>query len=264
MLTDNTITNNLKNFFNTVGRKKVSYDYIGYLIVAKARKIKNCRLQIVDSVPKFDPLIDPEYGIIKVIFRTSYYEEYKISIGDERDFDTLFIIGINRDEKVIEKVLAIPEKELVAKRFITITRTGQYQKFEIDENPYIQIFDNIKKGKYLISKDNDITIIQNNKEDNSNMTTNVKVYTTVQCTRCPILKQMLKNNGIEYEEIDMRNAKTMAYLFSKDSSIVSAPVLEVCEKLYSNVDTPEKLEDILKSHGIAIKNDVSLINESNN
>lgn len=86
------------------------------------------------------------------------------------------------------------------------------------------------------------------------MTTNIKVYTLKQCTQCPVLKQMLKNKNIEYEEIDMQNAKTMAYLFSKDPSIVSAPVLQIDENLYSNINTPEKLADILKSHCATTEN----------
>lgn len=158
MITNKTVEKDFKDFFNGAGRKK---DYIGDLIVAKARGLKNCCIQIVDSIPKFDPLIDQEYGIAKVVFRTSYYEEYKVPIGNARGFDTLFIMGISREKKIIEKVFAIPEKELIGKRFITITKSGQtYQKFKIDEKPYIQTCNNIKKGKYSILEDNDITIIQ--------------------------------------------------------------------------------------------------------
>ncbi len=86
------------------------------------------------------------------------------------------------------------------------------------------------------------------------MTPNVKIYTLKQCTHCPVLKQMLKNKNVEYEEIDMSNAKTMTYLFLKDSGIVSAPVLEIGEKLYSNIDSPKRLADILKFHGIITEN----------
>jgi len=158
MITKETVEKDFKDFFNGAGRKK---DYIGDLIVTKTRGLKNCRIQIIDSIPKFDPLVDQEYGIVKVVFRTSYYEEYKVPIGNARGFDTLFVIGINRDEKVIEKVFAIPEKELTGKRFITITKNGQtYQRFKIDEKPYVRTYNNIKKGKYSILEDNDIIIIQ--------------------------------------------------------------------------------------------------------
>jgi len=81
---------------------------------------------------------------------------------------------------------------------------------------------------------------------------NVKVYTLKKCTHCPVLKQMLKDKNIEYEEIDIANPKTMAYLFSKDPSIVSAPILEIGDKIYTynKIDTIKKLVDILKSHDI--------------
>ena len=84
------------------------------------------------------------------------------------------------------------------------------------------------------------------------MIPDVKVYTLKQCTHCPMLKQMLKDKNIEFEEIDIANAKVMAYLFSKDPGITSAPILEIEGKLYrySNIDTIKKLEDILNSHDI--------------
>lgn len=156
MISKKTIENDFKDFFGVSGRKK---DYIVELIVAKTRGLKNCSVQIIDSIPKFDLLIDPEYGIIKVLIRASYYDEYKVSIG-ERGFDTLFVVGINRDKKVIENVYAIPEKELTGKKYITLTKTGPtYQKFKIDEKPYIQTYNNIIKGKYSMLDDNDIKLI---------------------------------------------------------------------------------------------------------
>lgn len=156
MSTNDVIKDDFKDFFRCTGRKK---DYIGYLIVIKTRGLKNCRLQISRS-SQFDELIDPEYGIVKVKFRTSYYNEYKLSLGDGGNFDTLIILGLNKDKKTIEKVFAIPEKELKGKRFITITNTGQmYQKFRIDERPYRRVYDYMKTGKYSIEEDGDITIV---------------------------------------------------------------------------------------------------------
>lgn len=157
MMTDDIVKKDFQEFFNNSGRKK---DYIGDLIIIKTRGIKNCRLQIIDSIPKFDLFTDQEYGIIKVMFRTSYHEDYKITIGTERDFDTLFIIGISREKKIIERVFAIPKKELDNIKNITITKnTQKYIRFKIDEKPYIQIYEKIKKGKYSLLTDSDITII---------------------------------------------------------------------------------------------------------
>ncbi len=158
MITNDSVEKDFNDFFNIPGRKK---DYIGDLIVIKTRGIKNCHLRIIDSIPKFDPFIDPEYGSIKVIFRTSYHEDYKITVGNLRDFDTLIIIGINREKKTIERVFAIPKKELDDIKNITITKNGpKYLRCKIDAKPYIQIYEKIKKGKYSILEDGDITITQ--------------------------------------------------------------------------------------------------------
>ena len=142
---------NFKDFFSGVGRKR---DYMGNLIVAKARGLKDCGLLFIDSVPKFHMSPDPEYGIIKVILKNAYYGEYKISIGDTTRFDTLIIIGLDKEKNVIEKVFAIPEKELSGKRFITITSTSVlYQKFEVDKKWYVQTYEDIKNGKCSILED---------------------------------------------------------------------------------------------------------------
>lgn len=133
-------------------------EYMGYLIVAKARCIKGCNLSFVDSVPKFHMLPDPDYGIVKAIFKKSYYGEYKISIGDMTHFDTLIIIGLDKEKDIIEKVFAIPEKEIRGKRFITITSTTvSYQKFEIGKKPYVQTYEHIKAGKCSILEDGSVT-----------------------------------------------------------------------------------------------------------
>jgi hypothetical protein len=152
------VEKDFQDFFNCAGRKK---DYMGDLIIIKTRGIKNCRLQIIDSIPQFDLFTDQEYGIIKVMFRTAYHEDYKIIIGTERNFDTLFIIGLSREKKIIERVFAIPKKELDNIKNITITKNSpKYLRFKIDEKPYIQIYEKIKKGEYSILTDSDITIIE--------------------------------------------------------------------------------------------------------
>lgn len=152
------IERDIKDFFNCKGRKK---DYIGDLITIKARNIKNCNLEIDKLTFKFNLAPDPEYGIIKTRFRTSYYGDYKIHIGEERNFDTLLILGLNRDKKIIDRAFAIPEKNLNGKRFITITKKGQvYQRFKIDERPYNDIYSLMKTGNYSLFEDDSINIIQ--------------------------------------------------------------------------------------------------------
>lgn len=153
------IERDLKKFFLGTGTRKK--DYIGDLITIKARNLKDCILYISKTI-KFDIIKDPEYGIIKTRFRTSYYGDYKVPIGEYKGFDTLIVICLNRDKQIIEKAFAIPEKELGEKRFITILKTGHtYQKFKIDEKPYNKIYNYMKTEKYSILDDDDIKITHN-------------------------------------------------------------------------------------------------------
>lgn len=154
VIIEDTVIQDFKDFSYGAGRKK---EYMGDLIVAKARVLKGCSLLFNEGVPKFHMSPDPEYGTVKVTFKKSYYGEYKISIGDMTHFDTLIIVGLGKDKNVIEKVFAIPEKELRGKRFLTITSTTvAYQKFEIDKKPYIQTYEDIKAGKCSILEDGSI------------------------------------------------------------------------------------------------------------
>jgi hypothetical protein len=154
LIVENVIIQNFEGFFSGVRRKK---DYMGYLIVAKARGLKDCGLSLIDSVPKFHMSPDPEYGVVKVTFKNSYYGEYKIAIGDTTCFDTLIVIGLDKEKNVIKNVFVIPEKELSGKRFITITNTTVlYQKFEVDKKQYAQTYEDMKTGKYSLLEDGSI------------------------------------------------------------------------------------------------------------
>lgn len=153
-LTKETIEKDFKRFFNNVGKRK---DYIGDIIVIKVRKLKDCSLNINDSMSKFNMTPDPEYGIIKTRFRTLYENDYKIPVGTARGFDTLFIMILNKGKGTIEKVYAVPEKELDGKRIITIV-DARYQKFKINEKPYNDIYCYMKTGKYSILEDDNIII----------------------------------------------------------------------------------------------------------
>ena len=154
MVTNSIIERDFKEFLRRTKRK----DCIGDIIVIKARGLKNCNLNISIS----NKLSDPEYGIVKVKFRPLYYDEYKVPLGDETNFDTLIVIGLNKDKDIIETAFAIPEKELNGKRFITITKTGIYQKFKIDERPYREVYDHMKTGNYSIICDDRMTIMRYN------------------------------------------------------------------------------------------------------
>ena len=150
-----TIEKDFKRFFNNVGKRK---EYVGDLVVIKARKLKGCNLDINGPLPKFNITPDPEYGIIKTRFRTLHDGDYRIPLISNRDFDTLFIMRINRGKCIIEDVYAIPKKELDGKRVITIDCGQTYQKFKIDEKPYNEIYCIMRTGKYSITEDDSIII----------------------------------------------------------------------------------------------------------
>lgn len=148
------VVQDFKEFSNNTGRKK---DYMGEMIVAKARGLKDCSFLFVDSVTNFHMSQDPEYGIVKVMLKKSYYGDYKISIGDMSNFDTLIVLGLDKEKNAIKKVFAIPKKELRGRKFITITSTTvSFQKFEIDEKPYARTYEDIKAGKLTILEDGSV------------------------------------------------------------------------------------------------------------
>lgn len=150
------IETDFKRFFNNVGKRK---DYIGDIVIIKVRKLKGCSMDINGPIVKFNMTKDPEYGIIKTRFKVFYDNEYKVSIGTARGFDTLFIVTLNKGKGTVEKVYAIPEKALDGKRMVKIPDTGnEYQKFQINEKPYNDMFCSMKTGKYSIFEDEDITI----------------------------------------------------------------------------------------------------------
>lgn len=150
------IERDFKEFFDGAGRRR---DYIGELIVIKTRKLMNCRLKFARSTPKFLDISDPEYGIIRTKFRTSYYGDYKVPIGEDRNFDTLIVLGLNKEKKIIEKVFAIPKEYIEKKKFITITKTGQAcTKYKIDAKPYNNAYMGVQNGSYSILEDKNIII----------------------------------------------------------------------------------------------------------
>jgi hypothetical protein len=149
-----TIETDFKKFFYNIGKRK---DYVGDVIAIKVRKLKGCNLDTNGPTFKFNMVPDQEYGIIKTKFRILYDHDHKIPIGTTRNFDTLFIIILNKGKGIVEKVYAIPEKELDGKRIITIVDT-KYQRFKINEKPYNEIYCYIKTGKYSIFEDDSIAI----------------------------------------------------------------------------------------------------------
>ena len=132
-----------EQFYEAKGRRK---DYLGDIITIIARRLGE-KLVDKDIGEIKNRIPDPEYGIIKPKVKTSYFGEYKINIGNDRDFDTLLIIGLNREKKIIEKVYAIPKNQLNGKNSMSILKNGKYEKFRIDEKPYREVFQMIHDNR---------------------------------------------------------------------------------------------------------------------
>lgn len=151
-----TIEKDFKKFFNNIGRKK---EYIGDIVTIKVRRLKGCSLNINEYLYKFSMTPDPEYGIIKTKFKNIRDTDGKISVLTTKDFDTLFVILLNKGQGTIENVYAIPKKELEGKRIITIADVKSiYEKFKIDEKPYNDVYCCMRTGKYSVVDDSHIII----------------------------------------------------------------------------------------------------------
>lgn len=84
-------------------------------------------------------------------------------------------------------------------------------------------------------------------------TTNVKVYTTTTCKHCKALKQLLEKEGVGYAEINMASAKAMSELYANNVYTTTAPVLQIQNKFYANIEMPGELMNILKSHDLKVE-----------
>lgn len=125
-----------EQFYESRGRRN---GYLGDIITIVARGLgESLNDKDIDKIKNRIP--DPEYGIIKPKVKTSYFGEYKVNIGKDRDFDTLLIIGLNREKKIVEKVYAISSLQLDGKSSMSILENGKYEKFRINEKPYNEVF----------------------------------------------------------------------------------------------------------------------------
>ena len=154
--TRDTIDTDFKRFFNNIGKRR---DYVGDMVIIKARKLIGCSLDVSDIIPKFNMVPDSEYGVIKTKFKVFYDGDYKMLISADRDFDTLIVFVLNKGKGIIEKGYAIPKKELDGKRAIAISDTDKIcKKFRIDEKPYNDIYRRMRTEKYSIFEDDTIVI----------------------------------------------------------------------------------------------------------
>ncbi len=61
----------------------------------------------------------------------------------------------------------------------------------------------------------------------------MKIYTSKSCLNCISLKQILKKNKIDYEEIDGTINKSIAYLRARKVNILQLPIIEEDNKFFT-------------------------------
>lgn len=68
---------------------------------------------------------------------------------------------------------------------------------------------------------------------NSNGEKRIVVYTSNGCHKCTMLKEWLKTSNKDFEERSLENVEVMTELVMRDIVVLSAPVLEVDDTIYS-------------------------------
>jgi len=67
----------------------------------------------------------------------------------------------------------------------------------------------------------------------------VKVYSTPTCPYCDILKEFLKDKGVEFEAIDVsQDEAAQKYIFEKTGKM-AVPVIEIDEEIIIGFDRPK-------------------------
>lgn len=65
---------------------------------------------------------------------------------------------------------------------------------------------------------------------------NVKIYSTPTCPYCKMVKQFLKENNIEFEDVDVASNQTAAQEMVKKSGQMGVPVLDIAGQIVVGFD----------------------------
>ncbi len=82
----------------------------------------------------------------------------------------------------------------------------------------------------------------------------IQLYSTNNCPNCRVLKQILENKNIKYNEVDMATPAALTELRMNGVFTMSAPVLQVDNRFFTTKELfskdridQGKLESLLKS-----------------
>lgn len=73
----------------------------------------------------------------------------------------------------------------------------------------------------------------------------IKIYSTPTCPFCYVLKNYLKENGFEFEEIDISKETAKREELIKKTGLATLPVVEINGQLIVGFDK-KKIDEILK------------------
>lgn len=90
-------------------------------IVAKVRKLKVLSIELDNFVYKSDISNDLEYGISEIKGpKLDNNGRWVAKIGSEHNFDTLFVVCMDRNRNYIDRIYIVPESELYGYTYIEI------------------------------------------------------------------------------------------------------------------------------------------------
>ncbi|MCD6429258.1 glutathione S-transferase N-terminal domain-containing protein [bacterium] len=76
----------------------------------------------------------------------------------------------------------------------------------------------------------------------------IKVYSTPACPYCQLLKEYLKNHGIEFEDLDVSQDQQALQELQEKSGALAVPVLDVDGEIIIGFDK-EKIDKLLNLNG---------------
>ena len=122
--------------------------FIGEMIVAKTRGLKNCNLELDNFNAVFDLSVDSFYGRIQVKTASLINGKWEFGLSYNQEYDTIFLICMGKYWKNVERVYAIPWEKCVNIRNIAIyDRTpggSQWDKFRVGEEQYEDTYQDMK------------------------------------------------------------------------------------------------------------------------
>jgi len=103
----------------------------------------------------------------------------------------------------------------------------------------------------MVSTDTSTQVLPSSGEERK-----IVVYTSNGCHKCTVLKEWLKNANRSFEERNLENVDVMAELVMRNVVVLSAPVLEIDDTVFSEAElfdgnalVVNRLQGILEGNG---------------